>query len=258
MVRKFTLPHTVAWECQTQNCGLRFADPQLSDQELTHAYSTHYFPATTDNRSTNYPDTPLEVIQQLFSQLEDSVGNLRGLRMLDYGCGRGPVSGVALEFGITPAAIEPDPVARNAAAERLRIPVYANLEGLRSNLGSAPPFDLIILWQVIEHLRQPWQDLQALRGLLHPQGKLLIATMNANCLRSRIERSRWTHYQNPTHFYYFARSSLQRILTSSGFSRVAEWKPKFRYPHHGVIRHCLFEASSMFGVADGLHYLCSI
>jgi 2-polyprenyl-3-methyl-5-hydroxy-6-metoxy-1,4-benzoquinol methylase len=198
------------------------------------------------------------VIQQLFSQLEDDVGNLRGLRMLDYGCGRGPVSGVALEFGLIPAAIEPDLVARNAAAERFRIPVYADLEDLRSNLGAAPQFDLVILWQVIEHLRQPWQDLQALRGLLYPQGKLLIGTMNANCLRARIERSHWTHYQNPTHFYYLDRTSLQRIITLSGFSRVTEWKPKFRYPQHGAIRRCLYEASSRFGVADGLYYLCSI
>lgn len=176
--------------------------------------------------------------------------------MLDYGCGRGPVSAVAPEFGLIPTGIEPDPLARSAAAEQLKMTVYANLDGVRSDVAS-PQFDVILLWQVIEHLRLPWQDLQALRGLLSPRGKLLMGTMNVNCLRARIERSRWTHYLNPTHFYYLDRKSLERILTGSGFSGVTEWKPKFRYPQHGVTRRYLYEAANVFGVADGLYYLCS-
>lgn len=253
--RKFVLPHTTAWECQADDCGLRFASPQLDEHELARAYSTHYYPSATGTRSNAYEETPLTVTRQLFSQLEATAGTLKGLRMLDYGCGRGPVSAVAPEFGLIPTGIEPDPVARTAAAEQLKMPVYANLDALRSNVGS-PKFDVVLLWQVIEHLRIPWQDLQPLHALLSPRGKLLIGTMNANCLRARIERSHWTHYLNPTHFYYLDRKSLERILTSSGFSQVTEWKPKFRYPQHGVIRCCLYEAASAFGAADGLYYLC--
>lgn len=253
-VRKFTLPHTTAWECRASSCGLRFAFPQLDEQELARAYSTRYYPS--DNRSDAYEETPPTVARQLLSQLEDVVGNLKGSRMLDYGCGRGPISAVAPEFGLIPTGIEPDPVARSAAAEQLRMSLYASLDELRSDRAT-PQFDLILLWQVIEHLRLPWHDIQALRSLLSPRGKLVIGTMNANCLRARVERSRWTHYLNQTHFYYLDRTSLQRILSFSGFSHVTEWKPKFRYPQHGVMRRRLYEATSAFGVADGLYYLCS-
>lgn len=252
-VRKFTLPHTTAWECRTPNCGLQFAFPQLDEQELARAYSTHYYPS--DNRSDPYEETPPTVARQLLCQLEATIGDLRGLRMLDYGCGRGPVSAVAPEFGLITVGIEPDAVARTAAAEQLRMPVYATLDELCSDV-VAPQFDVILLWQVIEHLRVPWHDIQGLRGLLSPRDKLLIGTMNANCLRARVERSLWTHYLNPTHFYYLDRTSLDRILRFSGFSRVTEWKPKFRYPQHGLVRRCLYEAASAFDVADGLYYLC--
>jgi len=256
VVHKFTLPHTTVWQCQQSNCGLQFASPQLGEQELARAYSTHYYPSAKGTASGAYEETPPSIARQLLSQLNARVGSLKGLRMLDYGCGRGPVSAVAPEFGLIQTGIEPDPTARNTAADQLKMPVYLSLDALRSHVPS-PQFDLILLWQVIEHLRQPWQDLQSLRALLNPPGKLVIGTMNANCLRARVQRSHWTHYLNPTHFYYFDRASLERTALSSGFSQVTEWCPQFRYPQHGVVRRRLYDAASALGVADGLYYLCS-
>jgi SAM-dependent methyltransferase len=250
------LPHTVSWQCRADSCGLRFASPQLSDQELARAYSTHYYPPADDSHSIKYEDTPHLVARQVLSQLESSLGSLKGLRLLDYGCGRGPLSSIALELGFVPMGIEPDPVARNFTATRFGVPVYANLEELRSR-GSTAQFDLILIWNVIEHLRQPWSDLRELRALLCPGGQLLIGTMNVRCLRARIERARWMNYRNPTHFYYFDRRSLERVIASGGFAQVREWRPKIRYPGHSTARHWLYEASSLFRLSDGLFYLCS-
>src|SRR5262249_13182917 len=40
----FELPHTTVWQCTAPDCGLRFADPQLSDGELARAYRELYYP----------------------------------------------------------------------------------------------------------------------------------------------------------------------------------------------------------------------
>jgi len=255
-VRQLKLPHTVAWRCRADSCGLRFASPQLSDQDLARAYSTHYYLPADDGHSGKYEDTSYLVTPQVVPQLEPVLGSLKGMRLLDYGCGRGSISGVALEVGLVPMGIEPDPVARNFTATRFGVPVYANLEELRLR-DSGAQFDVIILWNVIEHLRQPWSDLRELRVLLRPGGQLLIGTMNVKCLRARIDRALWVNYQNPTHFYYFDRKSLERVIASGGFAQVREWKPKIRYPHHNTMRHWLYKASSLFGLSDGLYYLCS-
>jgi SAM-dependent methyltransferase len=235
---------------------LRFASPQLSDQDLARAYSTHYYLPADDGHSGKYEDTSYLVTPQVVPQLEPVLGSLKGMRLLDYGCGRGSISGVALEVGLVPMGIEPDPVARNFTATRFGVPVYANLEELRLR-DSGAQFDVIILWNVIEHLRQPWSDLRELRVLLRPGGQLLIGTMNVKCLRARIDRALWVNYQNPTHFYYFDRKSLERVIASGGFAQVRGWKPKIRYPHHSTMRHWLYKASSLFGLSDGLYYLCS-
>jgi SAM-dependent methyltransferase len=122
---------------------------------------------------------------------------------------------------------------------------------------SKTQFDLVILWNVIEHLRKPWLELQEICELLRPGGRLLVSTMNTRCVRSRIERGRWIIYEHPTHLYYFHRKSLECVLRRSGYRQVQEWHPKIRYPHHGALRGWLYDVSTLFGVSDGLYYLCS-
>ncbi|PYU49448.1 MAG: hypothetical protein DMG48_16460 [Acidobacteria bacterium] len=255
-VQHLQLPHTTTWRCRASNCGLEFASPQVRDDELRRIYTASYYPSTDNTRPVEYEPTDDSVVRQVLLQLEASLGSLKGLRLLDYGCGRGPISRIALELGLVPAGMEPDPVARSISKASVGMSVYASLEELRSQ-DLPPQFDLVILWNVIEHLRQPWSELQEIRRFLCPGGRLLVSTMNTRCLRARIESTRWESYSNPTHLYYFDRGSLERVLRCGGFHRVQEWKPKIRYPHHGAARRYFYELSTMFGVSDGLCYLCS-
>ena len=254
--KQWELPHTVIWRCARKICGLEFALPQLDDRELARLYSTLYYPPAPHNGAPKCEGTSETVLRQVLQQLEASLGSLRDLRLLDYGCGRGTLSRVAFELGLTPVGIEPDPVARNMSSAQVGMPVYANLEQLCLRDPKAR-FDLVILWNVIEHLREPWLELQKIRGLLEAGGWLVVSTMNTRCLRARLEREHWTIYQQPTHLYYFDRTSLEGVLHSGGFPRAQEWKPKIRYPHHGAARRCFYEISNRVGVSDGLYYLCT-
>jgi 2-polyprenyl-3-methyl-5-hydroxy-6-metoxy-1,4-benzoquinol methylase len=253
--KQLKLPHTIVWECLGKSCGLQFAFPQLGEADLGRAYRTHYYPSNEKNHPAKYQCSSSVVLRQVLLQLERSLGRLRGLRLLDYGCGAGPILSIAHELGMFPVGIEPNAVARSTTA-RSGVTIFANLDELRSQRPAAQ-FDLIILWNVIEHLREPWSDLQELRGLVCPRGQLLVSTMNVECLRARFERRRWMNYENPTHLYYFSRRSLEGVIASAGFARVREWKPKIHYPDHGKMRRWLYEASSLFGVSDGLYYLCA-
>src|SRR6266436_901266 len=255
-IKQLKLRHTVIWACLAESCGLRFAFPQLDDEDLARVYTTHYYPSIEESHPVKYESTPDLVLRQVLPQLEAFFGSLKGLRLLDYGCGRGPLSRIAYELGIAPVGIDPDPVARCITAGRLGVDAYPNLRELRSQKPAAQ-FDLIVLWNVIEHLREPWSDLRELRALLRPNGRLLISTMNVECLRARVERGRWICYENPTHLYYFDRRSLERVIGSAGFREAREWKPKICYPSHGTMRRLLYEASSLVGLSDGVYYLCS-
>lgn len=255
--RDLALAHTIVWKCTALDCGLQYANPQLTEKDLARAYTELYYPGKENAREVRFENTPDDILRQVFSQLETRLGNLQGLRLLDYGCGRGPLLRVSLEFGLRPTGIESDPHARATAAKVTGAPIYDGVEELRDTEPGAQ-FDLIILWTAIEHLRRPWSDLRELRGLLRSGGWLLLSTMNTRCLRARIERERWENYENPTHFYYFDRKSLERVIHSAGFLRAREWKPEICYPHHGTMRRRVYEISTRFGVSDGLYYLCPL
>lgn len=253
--RRMSLVHTEVWRCIVQDCGLCFAAPQPSQSELNRAYVELYYPGDENVSEVLFENTPHEVVRQVFRHLAARLGDLSGKRLLDYGCGRGHLLRVGIEHGMRPNGIEPDSNARAAAARLPHARIYGSLAELASIEGT-PRFDFISLWTVIEHLREPWKDLRDLRSVLSPNGWLLITTMDIRCLRARIERGRWANYANPTHLYYFDRTSLKRTIRAAGFHGCLPWKVKVRYPAHGFFRRSLYNATFRLGLSDGLFFLC--
>lgn len=249
-----SLTHTEMWRCIAVGCGLCFASPQPSQSELNRAYTELYYPSEGAPK-VPLENTPYEVVRQAFQHLEARLGELKGKRLLDYGCGSGHLLRVGVEHGMQPNGIEPDSNARIAAARLPHARIYANLDELRI-AETAPRFDLICLWTVIEHLHEPWTDLSRLQSVLRPGGWLLITTMDIRCLRARIERERWSNYVNPTHLYYFDRTSLERTIRAAGFQDYLPWSVKIQYPTHNVLRRSLYNMTFQLGLSDGLYFLC--
>ena len=57
-----------------------------------------------------------------------------------------------------------------------------------------------------------------LRGLLAPDGVLLIMTVNANSLRLKANGEDWNGF-TPNHLKFFAPATLDRALAAAGFAR---------------------------------------
>lgn len=243
---RLRLPHASVYRCLAPACRLEFASPQLADEALAAAYRRLYYPADGGKKPV-LENTSRDVTVQALQGVSQRVGPVSGMQLLDYGCGRGEFSRIAREFGLVPVGIEQDPEARRQIERQSLFPVYPTLESLEQQEGHNR-FDLIILWQVIEHLRRPWDELTRLRGLLAKNGWLVAATPNAEGLKARTLGSRWDNYANPTHFYYFSRQSLRRVFERSGLSPVEEWRFKMVYPGHGPLRlglHALLAATRL-------------
>lgn len=252
---RMALSHTTVCQCASRNCGLQFAYPQPDERELSSAYSNLYYPANDTGQQPHLENTPEATLQNLFQQLEKRTGSLRGLTLLDYGCGRGPLLRVAAEFGMKASGIEADPQARSVASSIPGVTVFPSIAQMLEAKAEAR-FDVVILWTVIEHLRTPWRELAELRALLQPGGWLLISTMDIRCLRARIEGRKWENYENPTHLYYFDRVSLAQTIREAGFTDFTEWRLKLDYPQHGPLRRMVYDLSFSLGVSDGLFFLC--
>ncbi|MDG2333040.1 MAG: class I SAM-dependent methyltransferase [Myxococcota bacterium] len=126
-------------------------------------------------------------------------------RVLDLGCGTGYGTGelaAALPRTFAVDRISPDPGARHPAAHFIRADA-AHLP-LRTQ-----SFDMIVSFQVIEHLEDPAPYLKAIARLLKPGGTALITTPNL------LESDR----ENPFHVHEYEASELTALL-GEHFSRV--------------------------------------
>jgi SAM-dependent methyltransferase len=82
-----------------------------------------------------------------------------------------------------------------------------------------PSFDVCVLWDVLEHVRDPLRLLQTVQGLLAPGGVLALATPSLDTWSARLLRRRWVEYK-PEHLFYFDRATLQTALFRAGFAGV--------------------------------------
>jgi SAM-dependent methyltransferase len=96
------------------------------------------------------------------------------------------------------------------AHRHLGLPVFA---GDIDALQPAPHFDLIILFQVLEHIDDPLKMLKQLRTLLKPDGKLIIGVPNFESWQSSFGKSNWFHLDVPRHLFHYSPASLANCLS---------------------------------------------
>lgn len=200
-------------------CGLVRQDPRLAWESLQHYYREEY------GSYTSIPDKPASSLQRLswrYGQwkLLRAIGHFqRGGRLLDVGCGNGIFLAEAQRTGRWDVTgIEPT----ESAAANARRAVQAPILSCRFSEAELPAasFDVITMWNVLEHLPDPVADLRRAHTLLKPGGWLILAIPNMESLAVRVFGSRWLGWELPRHLYMFPRRSLDRILASVGF-RVA-------------------------------------
>ena len=242
------LAHTRVFRCGRHDCDLQFAAPQLNDHELAQAYASLYYRA--DRSQPVLENTPEEDIRYLVGRLSAQFGSPAGKRVLDYGCGVGTLLRVANELGAHATGVEQSDTAREEIESAGFAKVYANLDALRRAEPQAR-FDWIVLCEVIEHLRRPWEVLSDLRGVLAGSGQIIVLTPNAESLRSRLQGPRWDQRLNLTHFYYFTSRSLAGVLKRSGLE-AATLPPSERYARHGTLRRQLQRVLGKVGMQGDL------
>lgn len=118
------------------------------------------------------PANPLNRIAQLIPE---------GAIVLDVGAGNGILARLlqALDKSVEIDAVEPDPVAKEAAAPFYRTIFPGGLEAyLESCREREVRYDFIVLADVVEHMANPEPILRCLKSLLSPGGSVIVSTPN--------------------------------------------------------------------------------
>ena len=201
-------------------CELTYVTPRLNDSGLIeHVYNEGYWTSNaaktrgyTDYRS----DAPLyiktyrrrlKVVKRHFAKPG---------RVLDVGCAAGYFLSVMQQEGWDVTGVEPSDPIRAQAAERIGADNVHG--GLLHEVPLEPgSFDLITLWDVLEHIPDPVAALAHARTLLAPGGKLLIETQNVDSRAAAMLGPKWQHYKHAEHIYHFNPKTIRRVLDEAGF-----------------------------------------
>ena len=80
-------------------------------------------------------------------------------------------------------------------------------------------FDVCVLSDVIEHVRDPRAFLQQVYELLVPQGVVFIATPTLDSSSAKLMRSKWMEFK-AEHLHYFNQNTLHSLLYHCSFERT--------------------------------------
>ncbi len=145
-------------------------------------------------------------------------------RVLELGAASGHMSRVLKEkFGCTVVGVEIDPHWAEEARPFCERVIVGDLEklDLAAELGD-DRFDVVLCADVLEHLRDPWAVLTAVREYLKPGGEVVISVPNAafHGLLAELCDGKFSYRPkgmlDETHLRFFTRHELELLVLSAG------------------------------------------
>jgi SAM-dependent methyltransferase len=82
-------------------------------------------------------------------------------------------------------------------------------------------FDVVTLWDVLEHLHNPASSLREIFRILKPDGLLVIRVPNAGSWDFRLFGRFWAGFDAPRHLYVFTPSIMELLLGKNNFQTIA-------------------------------------
>jgi 2-polyprenyl-3-methyl-5-hydroxy-6-metoxy-1,4-benzoquinol methylase len=108
-------------------------------------------------------------------------------------------------------------------------------------------FDVIVMWDVIEHFERPLHVIARCHSMLRPGGALTLKTPDARALDGPAGMLRRLYRQfvypanTAEHYFHYTPNALQRVLATAGFSEFQvderdEWEERVISGRNPVVR----------------------
>ena len=189
-----------------------------STQESVEYFQQNYSDKKNDSYFESTTRREISQIQLRFvNSLMESPGTI-----LDVGAGDGTFMKVAIDGGWRAVGLDP------AAKQTRDIEGGSQLiSGTLEDLNSEHRFDIITLWDVIEHVDDPQNLIRECVPLLRPGGYLIIETGNYQSADRISGGADWWAYQ-ADHRWYFSPKILTALMEEIGLTEFTHAKSVFR------------------------------
>lgn len=214
-----------------RGCGLVYVgeDPAAIDFEAL--YDEGYYKSSKDNKEDKEDKEGPADQAEAPRAFDDYVGqesarrasarrrlwSLRRLqtrgRLLDVGCAAGFFLAEAKAF-YEVQGVELSAYASDYARQRLGLDVFTGT--LQQAALPSARFDLVTLWDVIEHVPDPGAVLAEVARVLAPGGRVVLTTGDIGSAYAQARGAQWHLMTPPWHLYFFSRATLGLLASRAG------------------------------------------
>lgn len=140
-------------------------------------------------------------------------------KLLDVGCAMGSFLASAKTDGWDVEGVEISEYSSRHARETLNVNVFSGSlnEAIKAGQIQAGSFDVVTLWDALEHLTDPASVFSDVNYALKDKGWFFFSTVNIDSLLARREGESWHFFRPPKHLYYYSEKTLKRYLNRYGF-----------------------------------------
>ncbi|MES2527611.1 MAG: class I SAM-dependent methyltransferase [Bdellovibrionota bacterium] len=201
------------------NCGAWIAILE-NTSDLAKLYSEKYFQGEEYIDYDRGADVHSMNFRRKLNILRKIQPDFKSVRLLEIGSASGEFLREATKHGITEAI-------------GIEISEYAREKARARNLNVMDPFDkdliqkikefrpnLIIMWDVWEHLPEPSQILKSYLSLVEGQCIVAVTTVDAGSAVAKKRQVKWRQFHPPTHINYPTRKSFEFLFASLDYKIV--------------------------------------
>jgi SAM-dependent methyltransferase len=192
--------------------GLMYVSPRLADP--AQLYEAGYYTGATKYGYADYDRFAREDLVPRWNArlkgLRKHVGHEQ--RLFDVGCADGAFLNLARSEGWNVSGIELSAWAAKTAEEKFDLSVTCG--SLPCAKLASDQFDIVTMWDVIEHVAHPRAVMLDVFRLLKPNGVVMLST-GAIPHRDPWMQSQW--YCPPWHLYYWSKETISDLLQQCGF-----------------------------------------
>ena len=217
LIYKFTTYNYPVVQCE--KCSLLMLNPQPSDEKLKKIYSSDYFLGQkTEEEAKQTIKMKRATAKHYLSIIKDY--NKKPIkRLLEVGCGNGEFLLEAKSHGIDVIGTDVSLGAIKKAQEKLgnsESVICGEIENIDFPANS---FDVCVLSDSLEHVRDPNVLLKNVHNLIKRKGLLFVSTPSLDGLYHRLLKQRWMEFK-PEHLFYFDSKTLKKLFLKTGYHCV--------------------------------------
>jgi SAM-dependent methyltransferase len=197
-----------------RRCGLEYVSPRPRGTDIVDAYSRGDDPAYVSQLSARE-----RTFSNALAHIE-SVLPGQG-RLLDVGTAAGSFLAAARARGWKVEGCEPNQWLAEWGSRHYGLNIG---RGELFDQGfSRASFDVVTLWDVIEHTPDPSRVIAHVGELIKPDGLLVVNYPDRGSWVARILGRHWP-FLSSVHLYYFTKATITRLLETHGFD-IVEMRP---------------------------------